>query len=164
MKWSEFLVKLLVILISALYPFILISLEGEMVSISQYWNTSLQPLFITANVITGYFFFTLENWKLPSFLLILLTAFSVKLYPITHNVIAVAFFISCLIPLFRSKRFRFYIPLYFTSIIIGYYFGLLWLEICGIIVLCAFHLHSLIYTWRIFYEKEKIEQHISDES
>lgn len=163
MKWSEFILKLLVILISALYPFILISVEGELVSISQYWNTSLQPLFIVANVMTAYFFFSIEYWKIPSFLLILLTAFSVKLYPITHNIIAISFFISCLSPLIRSKRFRFYIPLYITSIVIGYYWGLLWLEIFGIIVLCTYHLHSLIYTTRLFYKKEQIEKNITDE-
>lgn len=163
MKWSEFIVKFLVILVSALYPFVLISVEGELVSISQYWNTSLQPLFIVANVMTGYFFFTLDNWKLSSYLLILLTAFSVKLYPITHNIIAILFFISCLIPLFRSKRFKFYGYLYFITIPIGLLFGLLWLEIVGIIVLCTYHLHSLVYTARIFYEKDKIEKNLSDE-
>ena len=58
--WTEYVVKILVILVSALYPFILISIEGELISISQYWNTSLQPLFIVANVMTAYFFFSIE--------------------------------------------------------------------------------------------------------
>lgn len=163
MKWSEFLVKFLVILISAIYPFILISIEGELVSISQYWNTSLQPLFIVANVMTAYFFFSIENWKIPSFFLVMLTAFSVKLYPISHDIIATLFFVSCLIPLFRSKRFRFYAYLYFISIPIGLLYGLLWLEIWGILVLCSYHLHSLIHTANIFYKKDKIEKHLNEE-
>lgn len=162
MKWSEFLVKLLVILISALYPFILISVEGELVSISQYWNTSLQPLFIVANVMTGYFFFSLDNWKIPSFLLILLTAFSVQLYPITHDIVAVLFFVSCLIPLFKSKRYKLYGYLYFITIPIYFLWGLLWLEIFGVIVLCSYHLHSLVHTAKIFYQKDKIEKNIHE--
>jgi hypothetical protein len=33
-------------------------------------------LFILANVITSYFFFTIKEWRIPSYLLVLLTAFS----------------------------------------------------------------------------------------
>lgn len=162
MKWSEFLIKILVILISALYPFVLISVEGELVSISQYWNTSLQPLFIVGNVVTAYFFFSIDNWKIPSFLLILVTAFSVKLYPITHNVVAIAFFLSCLIPLFKGKRFKAYIYLYFVSIFVGLMWGLLWLEIWGILILCSYHLHTLIYTMNIYSKKDKIEKEMNE--
>jgi hypothetical protein len=103
MKWSEYLIKLLVIIVSIIYPIILISIEGELGSISQYWNTSLQPLFISANVMTAYFFFSVQNWKLPSYFLVLLTAFSVELYPTTHDIIATLFFLSCLLPLIKSK-------------------------------------------------------------
>lgn len=161
MKWQEFLVKLIVIIISFVYPFILLSVEGELGSISQYWNTPLQPLFITANVITAYFFFSLENWKLPSYFLVLLTAFSVQLYPITHDIIAVGFFVSCLLPLFRSRRFKFYCYFYLLSIVVGLIWGLLWLEIWGMFILCLYHSHTLIYTMWIYHKKEKIEERIN---
>lgn len=160
MSWKEFLIKLLVIIVSFIYPFVLLSIEGELGSISQYWNTSLQPLFIIANVMTAYFFFSIENWRLPSYFLVLLTAFSVKLYPITHDIIATLFFIFCLIPLFLSKRFKFYAWFYFFSIPIGLFYGLLWLEIWGMFILCLYHLHTLIYTMVIFHKKEKIEDRI----
>lgn len=160
--WTEYVVKILVILISALYPFILISIEGEMISISQYWNTSLQPLFIVANVMTAYFFFSIDDWKIPSFLLVFLTAFSVQLYPTTHDIIATLFFISCLFPLTRSKRFKFYTYFYLVSILIGFMWGLLWLEIWGILILCIYHLHNIIYTMNLYYSKHKIEKGIDN--
>lgn len=160
MRINEFIVKLSVIFVSILYPVILISIEGELGSISQYWNTSLQPLFITANVMTAYFFFSVENWRLPSYFLVLLTAFSVKLYPQTHDIIAACFFLSCLLPLFRSKRFKFYSYLYLISILIGLKWGLLWFEIWGMFILCSYHLHILLYSMWLYYKKEKLEEKI----
>jgi len=96
MNYTQHILKIIVILISLLYPFVLLSVEGELLSLSQYWNTSLQPLFIVANVMTAYFFFGIDNWRFSSFLLVMVTAFSVKLYPMIHNVVAVMFFLSCL--------------------------------------------------------------------
>jgi hypothetical protein len=162
MNWREFLIKFAVITVSFIYPFVLLSVEGELGSISQYWNTSLQPLFITANVMTAYFFFSIVDWRIPSYFLVLLTAFSIQLYPITHDVIATLFFVSCLIPLFKCKRFKFYAYFYFISIPIGLFFGLLWLEIWGMFILCSYHLHTLIYTMWLFHKKEKIEKSFGD--
>jgi hypothetical protein len=161
-KYLDHFVKIIVIFISALYPFILMSVEGELNSLSQYWDTSLQPLFIVANVMTAYFFFSIENWKIPSFLLVLVTAFSVRLYNTTHNITAVLFFLSCLYPLFKSKRYKFYAYLYLLSPVIGLLGGLLYLEIYSIIILCSYHLHSLIYILYINYQKHKIENKIID--
>ena len=107
-KYLEYFIKIIVILISVIYPFILISVEGELKSLSQYWNTSLQPLFIVANVMTAYIFLSIENWKLSSFLLVLVTAFSVKLYGNVHNLLAVLFFMSCIYTLFKIKMLKFY--------------------------------------------------------
>jgi hypothetical protein len=159
-KNLENIVKLIVVLICAFYPFILLSLGGEMKSLSQYWNTSLQPVFIVANIMTAYFFFSIEQWKIPSFLLILLTAFSVKLYPITHNIIATLFFLSCLYPLFKTKRFKFFAYLYLVSPFIGLFYGLLWLEIYSIIILCAYHGWSIIHILRVLHQKKEIESNL----
>lgn len=157
MNYLGYILKILVILISAFYPFVLLSVEGELLSLSQYWNTSLQPLFIVANVMTAYFFFSLDDWRISSFFLVLLTAFSVKLYPETHNVVAVLFFLSCLYPLFKSKRYKFYGYLYLLSPIIGLIYGLLYLEIYSILILCGYHLHSVLHVLYVYYEKSKLE-------
>ena len=58
-KYLDHFIKIIVILISVIYPFILLSVEGELKSLSQYWNTSLQPLFIVANVMTAYIFLSI---------------------------------------------------------------------------------------------------------
>ena len=121
----------------------------------------MQPLFITANVMTAYFFFSIENWKIPSFFLVLITAFSIQLYPITHDVIATLFFVSCLIPLWISKRFKFWSYFYLLSIVIGLIWGLLWLEIWGMFILCLYHLNTLVYTMCIYYKKDKLEEKLS---
>ena len=159
-KYLDHCIKILLILISALYPFILLSVEGELKSLSQYWNTPLQPLFIVANIMTAYIFLSIENWKISSFLLVLVTAFSTKLYPNTHNVLAVLFFVSCLYPLFKSKRLKFYGYLYLISPIIGLLFGLLYLEIYNILILCSYHLHMLIHILHTHYQKDKIENNL----
>ena len=159
-KYLDHCIKILLILISAIYPFILLSVEGELKSLSQYWNTPLQPLFIVANVMTAYIFLSIENWKIPSFLLVLVTAFSTILYPNTHNVLAVLFFISCLYPLFKSKRLKFYGYLSLISPIIGLLFGLLYLEIYNILILCSSHLHMLIHILHTHYQKDKIENNL----
>ena len=135
-KYLDHCIKIILILISVMYPFILLSVEGELKSLSQYWNTPLQPLFIVANIMTAYIFLSIENWKISSFLLVLVTAFSTKLYPNTHNVLAVLFFVSCLYPLFKSKRLKFYGYLYLASPIVGLLFGLLYFEIYNILILC----------------------------
>ena len=159
-KYLDHCIKIILILISVMYPFILLSVEGELKSLSQYWNTPLQPLFIVANVMTAYIFLSIENWKIPSFLLVLVTAFSTILYPNTHNVLAVLFFISCLYPLFKSKRLKFYGYLYLISPIIGLLFGLLYLEIYNILIICAYHLHMLIHILHTHYKKDKIENNL----
>lgn len=157
MSYTQHILKIIIILISLLYPFVLLSVEGELLSLSQYWNTSLQPLFIVANVMTAYFFFGIDNWRFSSFLLVMVTAFSVKLYPMIHNVVAVMFFLSCLYPLFKSKRFKFYAYLYLLSPLVGFLLGLLYLEIYGIIILCSYHLHSIIHVMSVMYQKHKLE-------
>lgn len=159
-KNIDLFVRLLVVLVSAIYPFILLSLAGEMNSLSQYWNTSSQPIFIVANVMTAYFFFSTDNWKVPSFFLVLLTAFSVQLYPITHDVIATLFFLSCFYPLFKTKRFKLFRYLYLISPIVWIFYGLLWLEIYAILILCLYHGYSIINLMWILYKKKTIESNL----
>lgn len=141
----DFWIRLFVVILSFLQPFILIWSCGELDSISSYWETPLQPLFIFTNAVTSYFFFTMNRWRYSSLGLLLLTAFSVSLYPMVHNVVAVSFFLSCLYPLFKTKRFKYYLWLYMISFLVLIFFGILWAEIFGIIILTAFHTQTLIY-------------------
>ena len=146
----EFHVKVFAIFLSLIYPFIMIYNIGILESISQYWTTEFQPLFILSNVICSYFFFSLKNWKIPSFFLLLLTSFSWSEYQIPHNIFAVCFYFSCLYCLFKNKRFKIFRILYIVSII-AYPYSILLGEIITIIILSSFHLKILLY-------KEKLEK------
>jgi hypothetical protein len=141
----EFQIKLMVILLSIIQPFILMSICGELWSISSYWRTPLQPMFIIINAATSYFFFSTDKWLVPSIFLLLLTAFSIDLYPTTHNVFAGLFFLSCNYPLLTLKRFQFFGVLYLMSIFVLLSAGMLWFEIYCVLILGSYHLTILLY-------------------
>lgn len=149
----DFYERLFVVLMAILQPFIIYWYCDDIVSLSASWYTPLQPLFIMTNAMVSYFFFNLPKWKVTAGLLLLLTAFSVQSFPNFHNVIAILFFVSCVYPLLSIKKFQFYLPIYLLSIIIGLFFGLFWLETYGIIVLCIYHLHLLLYTHSLFRDR-----------
>jgi hypothetical protein len=119
-----------------------------MSSLSQYWNTPYQALFILANAITSYFFFSTPNWRVPSFFLMLLTSFSIEYHPVVHNVLASIFFILCAYALYHSNRFRYYFYLFLIAMAIMP-MNLLYGEIMGILILAAYHAQILIYKHRL---------------
>lgn len=143
----DFFRRLFVIILAILQPFIIYFYCGKLTSISQVWETDLQFLFITTNALVSYFFFELDEWKIPSSFLLLLTAFSVTDHFWLHNVFAILFFISCLIPLYFTKRLKFYLPIYLISILVWITNGFFWMESWGILTLCFYHLHLIIYRY-----------------
>lgn len=143
----DFFRRLFVIVIAILQPFIIYFYCGELSSISQVWETNLQFLFIITNALVSYFFFELDEWKIPSSFLLLLTAFSVIDHFWLHNIFAILFFISCLIPLYLTKRLKFYLPIYFLSVLLWITNGFFWMETWGILTLCSYHLHLIIYRY-----------------
>ena len=140
--------KFIAILIAILQPFVLIIFCGELKSISTYWNTPFQPLFIITNAITSYFLFGIHRWRFSAFLLLVLTAFSVESYPSFHYAVSALFFISCYYPLIMTKKFRLFTVFYTLSLIIFFTKGILWFEIYSIIVLSIYHLFFLYYKER----------------
>jgi len=113
--------------------------------LSNSWQTILQPLFIITNAVTSFYFFSLNRWKIPSVFLMLLTAFSVDMSPMFHNILAGGFFLTCLYPLMWFKRFSYYVYIYLFSGVIWWLFGLFWFEVWGVYTLCIFHIHVLWY-------------------
>ena len=154
-KKYDFYIKLFVIILSIIQPFLLMSICGELWSLSSYWRTPLQPMFIIINAATSYFFFSTDKWLIPSIFLLLLTAFSLDLYPTTHNVFAGLFFLSCAYPLLTLKRFQFFGILYFMSIFVLLYSGMLWFEIYCVLILGTYHLTILIYRKNLDVLREK---------
>ena len=142
----EFITRLMAIIFVLISPYVMMLCHGPVFSLSQYWNTPYQPVFILSNAITSYFLFSTPNWKIPSFFLMLLTAFSTTEYPNTHDMLAVAFFITCTYSLYKSHRFRYYLYIYITMTLIMP-ISMLWGEILSIMVLCAYHGHLILYKY-----------------
>lgn len=141
----DFILKLAVILISISQPFILIGTQGYLWSISSYWSTPMQPLFIFVNAGTSYYFFHNEKWQIPGIFLLLLTAFSVEQYHQIHNIFAAGFFLSCLYPMIHLKRFRILGFLYLLCIPLYPFIGMLFFEIYCVLIVGIYHLFILLY-------------------
>lgn len=144
-KKYDFYLKMVVILISISQPFILIGTQGWLWSISSYWNTPMQPLFIFVNAGTSYYFFNNEKWQVPGIFLLLLTAFSVDQYKLIHNIFASGFFLSCLYPMLHLKRFRILGFLYLLCIPLFPFIGMLFFEIYCVVIVGIYHLCILLY-------------------
>lgn len=143
----ELFKRLFTAIIAVLQPFIIYFTCGDLISLSQSWNTPLQPLFIFTNALVSYFFFDLPKWRIPAVLLLLLTVFSVDGHPDLHNVLAILFFVFCVFPLWSIKRFRLYLPVYLISIVFLIFDGLYWMETWAIVSLCFYHIHLIIYRY-----------------
>ena len=129
--------------LSMVSPFIYMGVSGYQVSISSYWETSMQPLFIFVNASTSYYLFSIKNWWIPAFFLMLLTSFSVTNFFIVHNIFAIAFFFFCGISILKSK-IKIYIFPYILSLIPLFFGSLIWAEIMGILTVCLFHFHRYV--------------------
>lgn len=135
----EYLTRVAVILLATISPFICILIYGYLPSISSYWNTDLQPLFIIANAVTSYYLYSIKQWRIPALLLLTLTSFSVELYPNFHNIAAIFFFISNIRPLAMSSNFKWCIYPYMSALVI-LPFSMTFAEIIAILSLCVYHL------------------------
>lgn len=136
--------KWITVIIAILSPFIMMAWIGELKSVSSYWNTMAQPLFIIMNATTSYFLFTVRHWQIPAALLLLVTAFSVEMYPMLHNIFAVSFFLVSFWSLWQLHRFRWYIIPYLLAGILTAY-KLLYGEVLAIAIICIYHVHLMLY-------------------
>ena len=139
---NNFNFKIMVIIISMITPFLMLLYDNTIPSLSSYWRTPLQPLFIITNILTCLMFITIPKWKLSGVLLLTLTCFSIEYYSSFHNIIATLFFISNLYPLYSIKKYRLFVLVYLMVVL--WYPSLMWFEIHGILVLCIYHLFVLI--------------------
>lgn len=135
----NYYVRLFVIMFAAFSPILFILTCGYLPSISSYWRTEVQPIFILTNVTTAYYLYSINGWKYSALCLVVLTAFSVELYPMIHNVTAVLFFIINLIPMSKSNSFKWCIYPYLVSLLI-LPFSMTFSEILAIGIVCLYHL------------------------
>lgn len=145
---KDFNLKCIAILLALIQPIIiLIFFGGEIISISSTWGGDLQPLFICTNAMISYFLFQTKEWVIPSMFLLLLTAFSVNLFPTLHNLLAVCFFVSNLYPLMKTKTFKTFGLVYILAIPICW-FSFFWMEVWAIYVLSAYHIKTMYIIWK----------------
>lgn len=150
---KDFILRIAVIIIASLSPFIYIGVIGELPSISSYWSTFMQPMFIVVNASTSYFLFSINKWRISSSLLLLLTAFSYEQYYIAHHIFAIAFFLYNLYPIYLNRRMRIAIIPYCLSGLLLFH-SILYAEILAILVLCYIHMYTLIKYYKIENERK----------
>jgi hypothetical protein len=148
--------KIGAIFLTLLTPILLIVTEGFQDSLSDYWMTQSQPLFIFTNAVTAYYLFATPKWKIASVFLLLLTSFSVEDYRMVHNVFAILFFIACLFAILSDKRYRFYaIPLLGSLFWVGGIEELLVAEIIAVYTLCSYHATAIGHYLWVDYQRHK---------
>lgn len=135
---QEYYIRFAVIGLAALTPIIFLLTQGYHQSISTYWRTPMQPLFILSNIFTAYYLYTMPRWKKSALLLLALTAFSIDCCGPLHNLLAVAFFIANMHPLYKTKHFTICFYLYIFSCFIAP-FDMMLMETIAIMVLCLYH-------------------------
>jgi hypothetical protein len=145
----DFILRIIVVIVSLLQPLIILIVLGDIPSISSVWDTSLQPLFIIVNAMTSYFFFSAHRWWISGILLMLLTAFSVESFEMSHNILAVLFFISCMYPIYKLRRWRYYLIPYLVGAPLCSQFGLFWAEFWCAWVLCIYHIHVVVHMYKL---------------
>lgn len=145
---KDFILRLLVIITAVLSPFIYILVIGELPSISSYWASKMQPMFIIVNASTSYFLFSIKKWKISAILLLLLTAFSFDVHLVLHNIFAISFFIFNFYPIYLDKKINWTIVPYTASSLFLFH-SVLYAEIFAIIVICGIHLYNLVRYYRI---------------
>jgi hypothetical protein len=155
-KGNEYIIRLLVILFASIAPFIMMYFEGFLPSISNYWATPMQPIFLIANATTSFYLFKIPSWKYPAILLFLLTAFSIDFHRIPHNVLSTAFFVLSSYPLLKSRHFKFCFWIYASSLIVMY-FSLLAGETVAILALCIYHILLLNKVRKLNEDGEKVQ-------
>lgn len=144
-KKFDIIERIVTSILATIFPFILKFNYPIVATVSQSWETPLQPMFIITNALVSFFFFKLPKWRIPAILLLLLTAFSVTDWCILHNIFAILFFIFSGVSLCSLHKFKNYLLLYLAAICV-LPFGLYWVETWAIITLCIYHLHIIIHT------------------
>ena len=154
MSRVELSVRTLALLLALVAPLACVATYGWEHSYSQYWETPLQPLFILSNIITAYYLFDSDRWKVPAIFLVLLVGFSVEDYVNTHNIFAIAFFIACAIPLWTTNHFKWILTPYLACTMLVFY-DMLLAELIAVSCLVLFH-GLMLYKYKRLNKQKQI--------
>lgn len=152
---TEFQVRAAVIALAFLTPIICLMGYGYMPSLSAYWKTEMQPIFIIANATTSYYLYSMKQWRISAMFLLLLTAFSVEMYGALHNALAIIFFVVNLWPLFTSKHNP-WIKWVYLSSLVALPWSMLVSEMIAITALCLHNALLMKKGWQLLKQKEQL--------
>jgi hypothetical protein len=145
----EFLLRAVVLLVAFAALLVYGMQQTNQVSISDFWSTPLQPLFIFVNAATSYYFFSTEKWQPSAIFLLLLTAFPVDNYMVLHNIFATSFFVYSAIPIATDKRLNIYLGPYVLSLAFVNWPDIFFSEVIAVSTLCLFQGHKLYLRYKV---------------
>ena len=152
MKLMDFVLRGGLVLLGLIYPYIIYHWIGPLPSISEYFMTAAQPIFLLVNAGTSFYFITTKNWRTPGVLLLGLSCFSLEYYESLHTWIAASFFISCLVSILIGKRYRLIsIPVLLSAL--GLFHSIFLAEVLAIFMICTYHFLILKDLYLIYKER-----------
>lgn len=135
---KDLILKFSLVLLGLIYPLIMVLWIGQLPSISKYFETPAQALFLLVNAGTSFYFTNTKGWVLPGILLLFLSCFSLEYYVLLHNICAILFFTISVITVAKSKRYSYlFIPMILSGF--GLFHSIFLAEYLLIIFLCLYH-------------------------
>ena len=152
-----FILRACVIVLGLIYPCIMCRWIGPLPSISEYFATPAQPLFLLINAATSFYFVTTKNWKIPGILLLALSCVSLEFYPTAHTILAALFFIFCVISTLVGNRYR-GLAIGMLLSALGLFHNIFLAEVLAIGFICTYHALILYDIYELYKKKNKIIQ------
>lgn len=157
MEPVDFLLRGGLILLGLIYPCIMYHWIGPLPSISEYFMTPAQPIFLLINAGTSFYFVTTRNWRIPGILLLALSCFSLDFYPVAHTIIAALFFLWSLFAVLAGKRYRF-LSIGMLLSAYGLYHSIFLAEVLAVFFICIYHFLILYDMYELYRKRIKIIQ------
>ena len=155
MKPFDFLLRACLILLGVIYPCIMCRWIGPLPSISEYFMTAAQPMFLFINAGTSFYFVTTKNWRIPGVLLLALSCFSLEYYPTFHTIIAALFFLWSVAATIAGKRYRF-LAIGMVLSGFGLFHSIFLAEVLAIFFICLYHALILYDMYDVYLKRNNL--------
>lgn len=154
-KITEYVLKFGLAVLGIIYPLVMWWWIGPQPSISEYFLTQAQVLFLLINAGTSFYFANTSKWQISGVLLLLLSCFSVEFYPTLHNIFAILFFISGFISILRSKRYKIMSLGVFLGLF-GLFHSIFLAEYIAVVFMSLFHMLILRDLFKLHFKRHKL--------
>lgn len=152
---TQFILKFGLAALGMIYPLVMWWWIGPQSSISMYFLTQAQFLFLLFNAGTSFYFTNTKNWVLSGVLLLLLSCFSVQYFTWIHNIFAILFFVSSLISILRSKRYKM-LSLGLIFSLFGLFHSIFLAEYVAVVFISLYHILILKDLFKYQYRNKKL--------